>query len=68
MNLKRIDFLCGITFQFGCLILILSGGPFWLAPLSVFVGMWWAVGIYRHIYDWIKRKIALKSDKQSRTE
>jgi hypothetical protein len=62
MELKTLDVIGGVTFQVSCLAVLFLGGPNWIVPLSIFVGMWWAVGIYRSTYNYIKNKLSYRNN------
>jgi hypothetical protein len=57
MKAKLFDFICGLILQFICLSLLLLGFPNWLGLLSIFGGMWWAIGLWRGCYNWIKKRV-----------
>lgn len=64
MKTSNIDFIIGISFQVACLFALIAGAPSWIVPISIFGGMWFTVGIYRHIYNYIKKRW-LNSKKES---
>lgn len=64
MNAQLIDLVFGTTFQGICVILIFLNNSPWLLPLSIFVGMWTAMGIWRGLYNQIKQRLPNKEIKE----
>jgi len=54
---KILDLIGGVTLQIACLFLLLAGSPSWVLWISVFVGMWWTIGLYRNAYNYLRKTL-----------